>query len=178
MKCWRTPLVLCLLWMLHTGSKAEEPASEEVTPVAKSGDLMVIVPPKNQGIGSSVIRSEEELVAARGIPENKRDEATLKRVAAEAAKSFQVSTIDFQKTMIVSVAFPYTPSPKSSVELYRVERSADGKQLIIFWRWISPAGGDDDMIGHGRILSLLLPKSDAAVVLRRSPARQAPAAKR
>lgn len=155
--------VLAVVVTQHS-ARPDEPKKGEVAILATTDSLGITVPGK--GTRVLVVRSEDDMLAAADIRGNKRDKAT---VLGEWAKAFNVEKIDLQKQMIVTVAFASSPTPRTVPEVWQVTAS-DDKKLTVHWRWVSP-GADDTKLGPPRLISVLVPRSDAAIELQTGPAR-------
>ena len=78
---------------------------------------------------------------------------------AYSTKELKVESIDFQKQMILNLQFDFSPTPRTFPEIVKVATSEDKKKLTAHWRWVS-TGRDDTQVGRGRILSILVPRSE------------------
>ncbi|MBA4192435.1 MAG: hypothetical protein C0467_31085 [Planctomycetaceae bacterium] len=59
----------------------------------------------------TAIRSEDQMLAASGIPADNRDKAARERVLTHSTNELKAESIDFQKQMILNLQLDFSPTP-------------------------------------------------------------------
>jgi hypothetical protein len=100
------------------------------------------VPPDTGAAGREprvvVVRSQQELFRALGVPGDGRSRTQMERFFTDA---FHTKEVDFQTRTLLLVVAGTQPSRGCRVEVTRVERDREGQALRVHWRLHPPPPG-------------------------------------
>jgi hypothetical protein len=103
-----------------------------------------------KGATTLIIRSEEELIKASGLPGDGR---TRMQLADFLQKAFKLDKVDYDKQMLVVITGGTQPSGGFRLEAQKVV--ADGKTLTIHWKLHAPKDVATAVITHPATLVLV-----------------------
>jgi hypothetical protein len=159
-----------LLLAVLTFAAGEAPLPTEINILAECSSFL---PPVEKGKfqPTILIRDVKELdrclaQAAGQKGEDKNHEQLLKITA----QAFQVKEINLEKQMIAVVGFARSPTPNTSLEIYRVSVSRD-RVTTIHWRVIRPAGLDVCACGPPCSHAVLLDRANGKVEFKEGESR-------